>query len=105
MLVVTYEVLPDKEFNKKFRECAVDGPAKECRGFTVLPTEDSAELIGPNKLCQVYIRGSLTTQELQTTLAHETVHVLQYMCDVEKLEGAAYLLEPVIYQIIHSEGK
>lgn len=104
MMVVTYEILGDKAFNAKFRECKVDGPAKQCRGFTVLPTEDTADLMGPHKLCQVYVRASQDTKELQSTLAHETVHVLQYVCDVERLEGATYLLEPVIHEIIHTEG-
>ena len=104
MMVVTYEVLGDKDFNRKFKECKVDGLAKPCRGFTVLPAEGGADLLGPHKLCQVYVRASRDTKELQSTLAHETVHVLQYLCDTERLEGAAYLLEPVIHEIIHAEG-
>lgn len=102
-MVVTYEILGDKAFNAKFRECKVDGSAKQCRGFTVLPAEGSADLMGPHKLCQIYVRASQDGKEMQTTLAHETVHVLQYICDVERLEGAAYLLEQVIHEIIHSE--
>jgi uncharacterized protein YjaZ len=101
MMVTTYEVLGDKDFNRKFKECKVDGSARECRGFTVLPAEDSADLLGPHKLCQVYVRANQDTKELQSTLAHETVHVLQYLCDVDRLEGAAYLLENVIHEIIH----
>jgi hypothetical protein len=103
MMVVTYEVLSDRDFNRKFKECKVEGPAKLCRGFTVLPAEGTVDLLGPHKLCQVYVRSSQVTAELQSTLAHETVHVLQYLCDTERLEGAAYLLEPVVHQIIHSE--
>ena len=104
MMVATYEALNDKEFNRKFKECKVEGLAKPCRGFTVLPAEGAADLLGPHKLCQVYVRASQPTGELQSTLAHETVHVLQYLCDVDRIEGAAYLLEPVIHEIIHAEG-
>lgn len=98
MMVVTYEALSDKEFSRKFKECKVDGPVKSCRGFTVLPTDDSAELMGPHKLCQVYVRASQSADELQSTLAHETVHVLQYLCGAETTENIAYLLETVIHQ-------
>lgn len=98
MMVVTFEALNDKDFNKKAKECKVDGPVKSCRGFTVLPTDDSAELMGPHKLCQVYVRASQSADELQSTLAHETVHVLQYLAGVETAESVAYLLESVIHQ-------
>ena len=104
MMVVTYEALNDSAFTKKYKECAVQGPVKQCNGFTVFPTQEAEKLMGPNKLCQVYVRASLTGDELQSTIAHEHVHVLQYVCDVERLEGAAYLLEPVIHEIIHAEG-
>ena len=100
MMVVTYEILGDKAFNAKFRECKVDGPAKQCRGFTVLPTADSADLMGPHKLCQVYVRASQDTKELQSTLAHEHVHVLQYLLGAEALESVAYLMEEVLHQAV-----
>ena len=100
MMVVTYEILGDKAFNAKFRECKVDGPAKQCRGFTVLPTADSADLMGPHKLCQVYVRASLSGDELQSTIAHEHVHVLQYLLGAEALESVAYLMEEVLHQAV-----
>lgn len=100
MMVVTYESLSDKEFNRKFKECKVDGLAKPCRGFTVLPTADSADLMGPHKLCQVYVRASQGAGELQSTLVHETIHVLQYLCGVETTEPIAYLLETVAHQAV-----
>ena len=100
MMVVTYESLSDKEFNHKFKECRVEGSVKECRGFTVLPTEGSANLMGPHKLCQVYVRTSQETDELRSTICHETIHVLQYLCGVETTEPIAYLLETVAHQAV-----
>lgn len=100
MMVVTYECLSDKAFNRKFKECKVDGPVGECRGFTVLPTADSADLMGPHKLCQVYVRASGDADDLKSTLAHETIHVLQYLCGVEATEPTAYLLETVVHQVV-----
>ena len=98
MMVVTYEALSDKEFNRKFKECKVDGYAKPCKGFTVLPIADAADLMGPHKLCQVYVRASQEADELKSTICHETVHVLQYLCDAPAVENVAYLLETVIHQ-------
>jgi hypothetical protein len=100
MMVVTYEALSDNAFNRKFKECAVEGPVKQCNGFTVFPTEEGAQLIGPNKLAQVYVRLSLTGDELQSTIAHEHVHVLQYLVGAEALESVAYLMEEVLHQAV-----
>jgi len=99
-MVVTYEALSDRDFNRKFKECGVPGLAKPCRGFTVLPTEDAAELIGPHRLCQVYVRASMTVDELQSTLGHESIHVLQYLCGAKTAEAIAYLLETVLHQAV-----
>lgn len=97
-MVITVEPLSDKEFNRKFRECKVGGPAKPCKGFTVLPIPDAADLMGPHKLCQVYVRASQSGDDLKSTICHEMVHVLQYLCDAETTENIAYLLETVIHQ-------
>ena len=101
MMVVTYEALSDRAFAKKFKECSGPKPCKPCAGFTVFPTEDAAELIGPNKLAQVYVRASLSPDELQSTVAHEHIHVLQYLCGAETLEPIAYLMEEVLHQAVH----
>jgi hypothetical protein len=100
MMVVTYEALNDSAFAKKYKECAVEGPVKRCNGFTVFPTKESEQLMGPNKLCQVYVRASLSGDELQSTIAHEHVHVLQYLLGAEALESVAYLMEEVLHQAV-----
>lgn len=99
-MVVTYEALGDSAFAKKYKECAVEGPVKECNGFTVFPTQEAEKLMGPNKLCQVYVRSSLTGEDLESTIAHEHIHVLQYLVGAEALESVAYLMEEVLHQAV-----
>jgi hypothetical protein len=100
LTVVTYEVLNNKDFNKKFKECKVEGSAKECLGFTILPTDSSAGLMDPHKFCSAYIRDTDVAADLNSAIVHESIHVLQYLCGCETVEAAAYLLEAVIQQVI-----
>ena len=103
MMIVSYEALKDKEFKKKFKEANVEGDWKECRGFTAFPNGESESLMGPNKLCQVYIRINLDEEDMQSTLAHEHIHVLQYLLGSETEEAITYLIEPVLYQAVQKK--
>lgn len=104
-MCVTYEALSDREFKKKFKEANVEGDWRECRGFTSFPNGESESLMGPNKLCQVYIKIKLDKEDMEQTLAHEHVHVLQYLLGADTVEPITYMIEPVLYQAVQKKGK
>ena len=103
-MVITYEALSDGDFAKKYKELGIKGPCKKCVGFTAFPSGETEGMMGPNKLAQVYVRSSLSDDDLESTVAHEHVHALQYILGAETLDSVAYLMEQVLHQAVRKCG-